>query len=244
MLVLVPALLSDNPRGGDTVPRLLVVEDEPKLLRAFSRGLSAEGYHVEGVGNGDDALARFKDSQPIDAIILDWMLPGKDGVEVLKALRRGGHRVPILMLTARDALEDRVAGLDAGADDYLVKPFEFDELLARVRSLIRRGPGSRETSLILGDLSVDLIDRRVTRAGRLVELRPREYEMLVYLLRRQGEVVSREMLGRDVWADQDYPLTNVIDVTVANLRKSLEKAGGPPLVHTVRGAGFVLRVPE
>ena len=225
--------------------RLLLVEDEPKLLRALSRGLSAEGYEVVVAGNGDDALARFVGSaQPIDAIILDWMIPGKDGVAVLKELRRNGHRVPVLMLTAMDALDDRVAGLDAGADDYLVKPFEFAELLARVRSLLRRGPGSRETVLVLGDLSVDLIDRQVTRAGRSLELRPREYEMLVYLLRRKGEVVSREMLGRDVWADQDYPLTNVIDVTVANLRKSLEKAGGTALVHTVRGAGFVLRVTE
>lgn len=226
------------------MPRLLLVEDEPKLLRALARGLSAEGYDVVAVGNGDDALARFTDTQPIDAIVLDWMLPGKDGVEVLKAVRRGGHRVPVLMLTARDALDDRVTGLDAGADDYLVKPFEFAELLARLRSLLRRSSSSRETVLDVGELSVDLIERRVTRAGRSVELRPREYEMLVYLLRRKGEVVSREMLGRDVWADQDYPLTNVIDVTVAHLRKSLEKAGGPSLVHTVRGAGFVLREPE
>ena len=223
------------------MPRLLLVEDEPKLLRALCRGLDAEGYEVVGAADGDKALTRFADSQPLDCVVLDWMLPGRDGVEVLKELRRGGHSIPVLMLTARDAVADRVAGLDAGADDYLVKPFEFTELLARVRSLLRRSPGGRETVLALGDLSVDLIDRRVTRVGRPVELRPREYEVLVYLLRRQGMVVSREMLGRDVWADQDYPLTNVIDVTVANLRRALEKAGGPPLVRTVRGAGFVLR---
>jgi two-component system copper resistance phosphate regulon response regulator CusR len=226
--------------GGGGVSRLLVVEDEPKLLRALARGLEGAGYDVVTAANGDDALARFADSQPLDALILDWLLPGRDGVEVLKQLRRDGYLTPVLMLTARDALADRVHGLDAGADDYLVKPFEFEELLARVRSLLRRGQSGRETVLVIGDLSVDLIERRVTRAGRPIELRPREYEVLVYLLRRRGEVVSRDMLGRDVWADPDHPLTNVIDVTVANLRKALDRAGAP-LVHTVRGSGFVLR---
>ncbi len=220
--------------------KLLVVEDEPKLLRALRRGLEAEGYGVVTAADGDQALARFADSQPLDALVLDWMLPGRDGVAVLRELRRAGAAIPVLMLTARDAVGDRVAGLDAGADDYLVKPFQFAELLARVRSLLRRGQGGRETVLALADLAVDLLERRVTRAGRAVELRPREYEVLVYLLRRRGEVVTRDMLGRDVWADPDHPLTNVIDVTVANLRKALEKAGGP-LVHTVRGSGFVLR---
>src|SRR5205085_2374529 len=137
-----------------------------------------------------------------------------------------------LMLTARDGVGDRVRGLDAGADDYLVKPFVFAELLARVRSLLRRGLHGRETVLALGGLCVDLIDRRVSFGGRPVEVRPREYEVLVYLVRRRGEVVTREQLGRDVWADQSYPLTNVIDVTMANLRRALEKAGGRSLVHT------------
>jgi two-component system, OmpR family, copper resistance phosphate regulon response regulator CusR len=222
------------------VARLLVVEDEPKLLRALTRGLSGEGYEVVAAADGDEALARFADAQPLDAVVLDWLMPGRDGVEVLKQLRREGHATPVLMLTARDALADRVHGLDAGADDYLVKPFQFAELLARLRSLLRRGQGGRETVLAVADLIVDLLERRATRGGRPVELRPREYEVLVYLLRRRGEVVTRDMLGRDVWADPDHPLTNVIDVTVANLRKALEKAGGP-LVHTVRGSGFVLR---
>jgi DNA-binding response OmpR family regulator len=222
------------------VARLLVVDDEPKLLRALARGLVAEGYEVVPAADGDEALTRFADAQPIDALVLDWMLPGRDGVEILTELRRGGHAVPVLMLTARGGVHDRVHGLDAGADDYLVKPFQFTELLARVRSLLRRGKGGRETVLTAGDLVVDLLDRRVIRSGRPVELRPREYEVLVYLLRRRGETVTREMLGRDVWADQDYPLTNVIDVTVANLRRALDRAGGPPLVRTVRGAGFVL----
>jgi two-component system, OmpR family, copper resistance phosphate regulon response regulator CusR len=222
------------------LPRLLVVEDEPKLLRALGRGLAAEGYEIVSAADGDDALIRIADSQPLDVIVLDWMLPGRDGIEVLRQLRRAGHTTPVLMLTARDALADRVHGLDAGADDYLVKPFQFAELLARVRSLLRRGQGGRETLLVVRDLSVDLIERRVTRAGHLIELRPREYEVLVYLIRRRGEVVTRDMLGRDVWADPDHPLTNVIDVTVANLRKALDSAG-PALVHTVRGSGFVLR---
>jgi DNA-binding response OmpR family regulator len=223
------------------VARLLVVEDEPKLLRALTRGLAAEGYDIVGAADGVKALASFTTSQPVDGVVLDWLLPGRDGVEVVSELRRGGHRVPVLMLTARDAVGDRVRGLDAGADDYLVKPFQFAELVARVRSLLRRGAGGREVVLAAGDVTVDLLDRRVSRAGRTVDLRPREYEVLVYLLRRRGETVTRDALGREVWADQDYPLTNVIDVTVANLRRALERAGCPPLIHTVRRAGFVLR---
>jgi two-component system OmpR family response regulator len=222
------------------VPRLLLVEDERKLLKALRAGLEAEGYEVETAATGTEAERRLAEPG-FDAVVLDRMLPGRDGVQLLAGLRAAGRTVPVLMLTARDAVEDRVAGLDAGADDYLVKPFQFAELLARLRSLLRRGRGGREIVLAAGDLTVDLLDRRVTWDGREVELRPREYEVLVYLLRRRGEVVTREMLGRDVWADQDYPLTNVIDVTVANLRKALERAGGPPLVRTVRGAGFVLR---
>lgn len=220
--------------------RLLVIEDEPKLLRALRRGLEAEGYEVVPAADGEQALVRFGESRPIDALLLDWMLPGRDGVAVLRHLRRKGHATPVLMLTARDAIGDRIHGLDAGVDDYLIKPFEFDELLARLRSLLRRGQGGRETVLTLGDLSVDLLDRRVSRSGKTIDIRPRGYEVLIYLLRRQGELVTRDMLGRDVWADPDHPLTNVIDVTVANLRKALDEAG-PPLVHTIRGSGFVIQ---
>jgi two-component system copper resistance phosphate regulon response regulator CusR len=169
------------------------------------------------------------------------MLPRRDGLEILTELRRGKNHVPVLMLTARDAVEQRVRGLDAGADDYLIKPFAFAELVARVRSLLRRGMADRETFLKYGDLEVDLLERKVLRAGRPVDLRSREYEVLVYLLRHQEKTVNRDRLGRDVWHEPDHALTNVIDVTMTNLRKALDRPGLPSLIQTVRGVGFVLR---
>jgi two-component system copper resistance phosphate regulon response regulator CusR len=220
--------------------RLLVVEDERKLLRSLQRGLEAEGYEVLGAANGDDALARLEQIS-VDGVILDWLMPGKDGLEVLRELRRSGRTLPVLMLTARDAVEDRVLGLDAGADDYLVKPFAFAELFARVRSLLRRGRETRETTLRAGDLEVDLLERRVTRGGAEVALRPREYEVLVYLLRHQGGAVTRDMLGRDIWKEPEHALTNVIEVTITLLRRKLDRAGQPSLIHTVRGVGYLLQ---
>ena len=220
--------------------RLLVVEDERKLLRNLQRGLEAQGYEVVPAATGLDAQARLGESD-FDAIILDWLLPGKDGLEVLAEMRAAGRRVPVLLLTARDAIEDRVLGLDAGADDYLVKPFAFAELLARIRVLLRRGKTDRETVLRAGDLEVDLIERRVSRDGEEVELRGREYEVLVYLLRHQGSVVTRDMLGRDVWKEPQYGLSNVIDVTITLLRKKLEKPDRPQLIQTIRGVGYCLR---
>ncbi|MCI0458237.1 MAG: response regulator transcription factor [Gemmataceae bacterium] len=219
---------------------LLVVEDERKLLRSLQRGLEAEGYEVVTAVTGTDAQARLS-AGSFDALILDWMLPGKDGIQILNDLRTGGQRLPVLLLTARDAVADRVLGLDAGADDYLVKPFAFAELLARVRALLRRGKSDRETILHAGDLEVDLLERRVTREDEEIELRGREYEVLVYLLRHQGAVVTRDMLGRDVWKEPQHSLTNVIDVTITLLRKKLERPGLPPLIHTVRGIGYCLR---
>jgi DNA-binding response OmpR family regulator len=173
--------------------------------------------------------------------VLDLMLPGRDGLQVLADLRREGKTLPVLLLTARDAVEDRVTGLDAGADDYLVKPFHFPELLARLRVLLRRGRVEPETVLRAGDLEVDLLNRRACRAGVEIPLTLREFEVLAYLARHKGAVVTRDMLGREVWKEPDHALTNVIDVYINLLRRKLEKPGHSPLIHTVRGVGYVLR---
>jgi DNA-binding response OmpR family regulator len=222
------------------VPRLLVVEDERKLLRALRSGLAAEGYEVETAASGVEAESLLA-GPGFDAVVLDWMLPGRSGVELLADLRAAGRTVPVLLLTARDAVEDRVTGLDAGADDYLTKPFAFPELLARLRSLLRRGRPDRETVLRAGGVELDLVERRVTRDGREVTLRTREFEVLAYLVRHTGVVVTREMLGREVWKDPGYHLTNVIDVTVRLLRKKLDPPGGPSVIETVRGVGYTVR---
>jgi two-component system copper resistance phosphate regulon response regulator CusR len=222
------------------MPRILVVEDEHKVLRGLQRGLEQEGYEVVAAANGD-AGSELALTQPFDCLILDRMLPGRDGLEVLADLRRVGKTTPVLILTARDAVDDRVAGLDAGADDYLVKPFAFAELLARLRVLLRRGQVERETVLRLADLEMDLLARRVSRAGVEVVLTQREFEVLEYLLRHKNTVVTRDMLGREVWKEPEYALTNVIDVYINLLRRKVERAGLPPLIHTLRGLGYSLR---
>ena len=221
---------------GVVVPRLLIVEDERKILRSLERGLQAEGYEVVAAANGQTAyeLAR---SQAFDCMILDLMLPGRDGLQVLSDLRREGKTLPVLILTARDDVEDRVVGLDAGADDYLVKPFAFAELLARLRVLLRRGKDARESVLRIDDLHMDLLERKVNRGGGDVALTHREFEVLEYLLRHKNAIVTRAMLGRDVWKEQDYALTNVIDVFISALRRKLEQAGKPSLIHTIKGVG-------
>ena len=221
--------------------RLLVVEDERKMLRSLERGLRAEGYDVTTAATGEDGH-RLATEKCFDCVVLDRMLPGRDGLEVLADLRRAGNRTPVLVLTARDAVEDRVAGLDGGADDYLVKPFAFAELLARLRVLLRRERAA-ETVLRAGDLELDLVRRRVTRAGVEVSLTQREFELLEYLLRHQDATVTRDMLGRDVWREPGHALTNVIDVFVTLLRRKVERPGLPPLIHTVRGLGYSLREP-
>jgi DNA-binding response OmpR family regulator len=222
------------------VPRLLVVEDERKLLKALRAGLEAEGYEVETSATGTEGVEKLA-GPGFDAVILDWMLPGQDGVQILATIRTAGRTVPVLLLTARDAVEDRVTGLDAGADDYLTKPFAFPELLARVRSLIRRGQPDRETILRVGPVAVDLVERKVTRDGREVPLRAREFDVLAYLVRHAGSVVTRDMLGREVWKEPGYNLTNVIDVTVRLLRKKLDLPVGPSVIETLRGVGFIVR---
>lgn len=225
-----------------TPVRILIVEDEPKLAGAVRDGLEAEQYTVRLAATGEDGFS-LATTEPFDLIVLDVMLPGRDGIQVLAALRARQVTTPVLLLTARDTVEDRVKGLDAGADDYLVKPFAFPELLARIRALLRRGRGDAETDLGVGDLVMDVARRTVSRAGRELELTQREFDLLEYLLRHRGRVVSREMLARDVWKTvvRYTPIDNVIDVHVARLRRKLDDPFPTPLLHTVRGVGFVLR---
>jgi DNA-binding response OmpR family regulator len=232
-------------RDAASRPVVLVVEDEPKVARALRDGLEGEGYEVAVASTGEDGFFRAS-SEPYDLLILDRMLPGRDGLEILRSLRRNGMLTPVLVLTARDAVDDRVAGLDGGADDYMVKPFDFAELLARVRALLRRGRGDQLLRLAVADLVLDVPSRRVSRGGEPIDLTPREYELLEYLVRHRGSIVSREMLARDVWKEpaRGTPLDNVIDVHVARLRRKLERDGAPALIHTVRGVGFLVREGE
>jgi len=225
--------------------RILVVEDEQKVADALAEGLRAEGYDVVVERTGEGAFFRMT-TESYDAVLLDLMLPGRDGLAILGAVRERGVKTPVLVITARDALHDRVTGLDAGADDYLVKPFAFPELLARVRALVRRGRVAEPPWLTLADLEVHLIAREVRRAGRLIELTAREFDLLAYLLRHQGLVVSRESLARDVWKEtaRTTPLDNVIDVHVARLRRKVDPDVATRLIHTVRGMGFMMREGE
>jgi DNA-binding response OmpR family regulator len=220
--------------------RILLAEDEPKVGRAVARGLRSEGYDVALTADGAEADALLR-AGGFDLVVLDLMLPGRDGFSILAAARGRGDGIPVLVLTARDGIEDRVRGLDLGADDYLVKPFAFAELVARVRALLRRGTAD-VLRLVAGDLELDRVTRTARRAGRAVELTPREYEVLEYLLREAGRVVTRAMLARDVWREtgRATPLDNVIDVHMARLRRKVDRPFDSPLIHTVRGLGFVL----
>jgi DNA-binding response OmpR family regulator len=219
--------------------RLLLVEDDLKLSRALARGLAGEGFSVDLAHSGDEAISRALE-RDYDAIVLDVLLPGADGYEVCERLRARDRWVPVLMLTALGEVADRIRGLEIGADDYLIKPFDFGELLARVRALIRRGPSQRPVALELGGVHADPFTRIVTWDGRSVELTPREYALLSFLLRRAGEVVSREQLMAGVWSDQDDPSPNVVDVYIGYLRRKLDAPSGRRLIRTVRGAGFIL----
>jgi DNA-binding response OmpR family regulator len=225
--------------------RVLVIEDERKVANALRQGLEGEQYQVEVADTGEDGLFTAS-SRPFDVIVLDLMLPGRSGLDVLATLRRQGHRTPVLVLTARDAVEDRVTGLDVGADDYLVKPFAFAELLARLRALVRRGRTPEPARLRVGDLEMDVPSHAVKRAGESIELTAREYELLEYLLLHDGAIVSREMLARDVWREpsRGTPLDNVIDVHIARVRKKVDTDGRVKLIHTIRGVGFVVRAGE
>ncbi|HWP47754.1 MAG TPA: response regulator transcription factor [Candidatus Limnocylindrales bacterium] len=225
--------------------RILVVEDETKVARALKEGLEAEHYEVVIAKTGEEGFF-YVHAEVFDLVVLDLMLPGRDGIEVLTTLRRRGLQTPVLILTAKDAIEDRVLGLDSGADDYLIKPFAFPELLARIRALLRRGRPDQVLRLKAGDLEMDLVTRKVTRGRQVLNLTAREFELLEYLLRHQNQLVSREMLTRDVWKEPSRatPLDNVIDVHIARLRKKVDQDFATKLIHTVRGVGFILREGE
>jgi DNA-binding response OmpR family regulator len=222
--------------------RLLIVEDDPKTANALKKGLEDEGFTVTLAHTGEEGFFLLN-AAPFDAVILDWMLPGRAGIEVLKTLRARGSITPILFLTARDAVDDRVLALESGADDYLVKPFAFAELVARIRSLLRRTAPAVPLKKNIADLVADLEARRVWRAGQPIELTPREFDLLAYLMRQPGQVVTREMLAQDVWreANRITPLDNVIDVHIAHLRRKVDEGHQSKLIHTMRGVGFVLR---
>src|SRR3954452_12334891 len=221
-------------------PRVLIVEDDEEIAQALQRSLRLEGYEVRLAPDGERALADHRAYVP-DLVLLDLGLPGVDGIEVARQIRSDGD-VPILMLTARDAVESRVEGLDSGADDYLVKPFERQELLARMRSLLRRRPPRGEANLAVGDLLLNPDTHEVHRGERSIELTQREFELLEFLMRNERIVVSRQRLLDEVWGYDPFSTTNTIEVFVSNLRRKLEAGGEPRLLHTVRGAGYVLRV--
>ncbi len=220
--------------------RILVVDDDPKILSFMRRGLSFAGYAIDMAADGEEALAIARDQAP-DLVVLDVMLPGVDGLEVCRRLRAGDPDLPILMLTARDRVPDRVAGLDAGADDYLVKPFAFDELLARIRALLRRARPPEGEILRYADLTLNPATREVVRGGRPVELTTREHDLLEFLLRHPRQVLSRDLIFERVWGSDFLGESNLIDVHIMRLRDKLEAAGEPRLIHTIRGAGYTLR---
>ena len=221
--------------------RILVVEDDRKVASFIRKGLEEEGHAVEVAGDGAAAIERATDGAPWDLVVLDVMLPKGDGFHVLKELRRQGLSMPVLMLTARDAVSDRVTGLDLGADDDLSKPFAFEEFVARVRALLRRGAGGAAPVLRLADLSLDPSSREVRRGTRKVELTAREHTLLEYFLRNAGRVLTRPMLAQHVWGLDFDPESNVVDVYVGYLRRRIEAPGERRLLHTVRGVGYVLR---
>jgi DNA-binding response OmpR family regulator len=219
---------------------VLVVEDERRVRSFIERGLTEEGHSVKACADGvlaDELLG----AGGIDLVLLDWMLPGESGVDVLRRWRARGDVTPVIMLTARDAIEDRVAALDAGADDYLVKPFHFEELLARVRSVLRRASSRASPVLSCVDLVLDPVTHRVTRAGKAVRLTAREFALLQFLLQHAGEVVSRTRIAAAVWEHDFDTFSNVVEVYVRYLRAKIDEPFGAPLIHTVRGAGYVLR---
>lgn len=223
--------------------RALLLEDDAKTARAVASGLRSEGFDPVTAKTGEEGFFLLS-RETFDVVILDWMLPGRDGIEVLKTLRASGSRTPVLLLTARDAVEDRVLGLNAGADDYLVKPFAFAELLARIRALLRRVDSANPLHQQIGDLTLDVQTRRVMRGSREIALTPREFDLLRFLAQHHDQTVTRQMIAREVWREPNRatPLDNVIDVHLAHLRRKLDDGEIVQLIQTVRGVGFVLHV--
>lgn len=224
------------------MPKILIIEDDAKTANAIRNGLRGEGYDAAVARTGEDGFSQLN-AETFDVVVLDWMLPGRDGIEILRTLRARGSKTHVLLLTARDTIEDRVLGLDSGADDYLMKPFAFAELIARVRALLRRAGDTDVLRKQIGDLVLEVENRRVLRDSREVAVTPREFELLAYLLRHHGQTVTRQMLAKDVWREphRATPLDNVIDVHVAHLRRKIDEGQRVKLIHTVRGVGFVLR---
>ncbi len=222
--------------------RILIVEDEASIGSSLQRGLREEGFIVEWAQSGPQGRAMLQ-AGPWDLVILDWWLPGEDGIHLLHGLRSRDRQTPVLFLTARDSVRDRVAGLDAGADDYLCKPFSFDELLARVRALIRRGGERADTALGACDVTIDLASQRAKRSGQTLDLTAKEYSLLVFFLRHPGEVLSRTRIYENVWDERYDGLSNTLEVHVMELRRKLE-ASGPRLIHTLRGRGYLFGASE
>lgn len=220
--------------------RVLIVEDDPGVAHFLKKGLREAAYAVDSADNGVDG-GHLASTEHYDMIVLDLMLPGKDGFTILRELRSKDIHTPVICLTARDAVDDRIRGLDSGADDYLPKPFSFSELLARIRALLRRGQVTSHNPIIVGDLAVDVIARSVQRAGKRIDLSPNEYALLEYLIRNTGQVLSRTMILEHVWDMNQDPMTNVIDVHINRLRKKIDYGHEQPLIHTIRGVGYVLR---
>jgi len=220
---------------------VLIIEDDRAIAEFIARGLREAGFAVDVATNGDEGLDAALTQEP-DVAIVDLMLPGRDGLSLIDELRRQGRQTPVLILSARRSVDDRVRGLQAGGDDYLTKPFAFAELLARVQALVRRASRSPEaTTLTVGDLTLDLLSRKVIRAGRSIELRPREFALLEYLMRNAGKVVSKTMILSHVWEYNFDPQTNIVDVLVSRLRDKIDRPFGTRLLQTVRGVGYVIR---
>lgn len=223
--------------------RILVVEDEKKVASFIRRGLEAERYQVDVATDGENGLSRIFDEE-YDLVILDVMLPKRDGLAVLEEVRKQQQQVPILMVTARDAVMDKVTGLDRGADDYLTKPFAFEELVARVRALLRRGTPAQSPVLTVGDLRLDPVSREVSRAGQRIEMTGKEFALLEFFMRQPGRVLSRALIAQHVWGVDFDTFTNVIDVYVNYVRKKMDAEFEPKLLQTVRGVGYVLKEPD
>jgi DNA-binding response OmpR family regulator len=222
--------------------RLLLVEDDPRIARFVTRGLQEQSYAVDAVANGNDALYQVEIND-YDLIVLDVMIPGKDGFATCRAIRALGKRTPILMLTARDAVDDRITGLDSGADDYLTKPFEFGELLARLRALLRRPRELRSSRIVVGDLLLDTASQTAKRGNRLISLTAKEYALLEFLARNANRVIGRSEIAEHVWDESFDPFSNLIEVYVNRLRRKLGDRDGKPLLQTRRGSGYILSAP-